>query len=331
MTKVPEISVIIPMYQAAKFIERAVNSVLSQSFRDFELIVIDNCSQDDSYALVEKIRDERIRLFKNEENIGLNGSLNKGLSLAKGTYIKFLCADDMLRPNCLERMHAYAIAQKCELLYCNADFVDENDGYIFGQAAGKRSFSLPYNEQNAKAIFLRKKYRISCCVSFLLIKNSDKIPAFTSINGSGYNSDLLFLFDLFRAVGKIDYLNEKLLDLRLHSEQGTYVSVGNEIFERPLSFGERILQTNGFCLNRRERFRFRFSVFKNGCNAFLRYRHKIGKESFRYTLREFGFGYYILLFFYIPFVYVPKKIFLWIASKHHQRKQRKQRRKQDRS
>lgn len=97
----PKISVCIPVYNGAEFINIAIDSVLAQSERDFELIVVDNQSTDNTVALVKAYQDPRIKLYINDTNIGMIPNWNKALSYATGTYIKILPADDMLYPNCL--------------------------------------------------------------------------------------------------------------------------------------------------------------------------------------------------------------------------------------
>jgi glycosyltransferase involved in cell wall biosynthesis len=87
------VSVIIPLFNKAPYIERALESVASQTFRDFELIVVDDGSTDDSTARVEKFSDPRLRLIR-QENAGPGSARNRGLREAKGEFVAFLDADD---------------------------------------------------------------------------------------------------------------------------------------------------------------------------------------------------------------------------------------------
>ena len=104
MEKTPKVSVLIPTYNYAYCLDEAVQSVLDQEFQDFELIIIDDCSRDNTDEVVEKyLSDPRVSYYKNPVNLGLVGNWNKCLSYAKGEYIKFLCADDKFRPDLLEK------------------------------------------------------------------------------------------------------------------------------------------------------------------------------------------------------------------------------------
>lgn len=104
-----KISVILPAYNAEKYIGKAIDSILNQSLKDFELIIIDDDSADATYKIAEryKLQDNRIKLFKNEKNLGIAGNRNKGISLATGKYIVWQDADDISRFNRLEMQYAY--------------------------------------------------------------------------------------------------------------------------------------------------------------------------------------------------------------------------------
>jgi glycosyltransferase involved in cell wall biosynthesis len=99
-----KVSVLMPTYNYAHYIEDAIQSVLGQTFTDFELIIVDNCSTDDTPVIVTKyLSDQRVRYYKNETNIGPIGNFNKVLELGQGEYIKFLFSDDILLPTALEQ------------------------------------------------------------------------------------------------------------------------------------------------------------------------------------------------------------------------------------
>ncbi|MBI1286915.1 MAG: glycosyltransferase [Flavobacteriales bacterium] len=91
----PLVTVLIPMYNAEDFVEQSVRSILEQTYTNFELLIIDDGSTDRSVPVVESFSDQRIKLVRNEKNLKLIATLNKGLSLAKGKYIVRLDADDI--------------------------------------------------------------------------------------------------------------------------------------------------------------------------------------------------------------------------------------------
>ncbi len=99
----PEISVIMPVYNAGKFLAAAIESILKQNHTDFEFIILDDASTDNSLEIINKFCDPRIVLSANVENLGVARSLNKGIELARGRYIVRMDADDISMPNRLAR------------------------------------------------------------------------------------------------------------------------------------------------------------------------------------------------------------------------------------
>ena len=103
-----KISVIITSYNYEHYIKDAVESVLNQTFRDFELIIIDDCSTDNSAEIIKNFSDERIKFIQNDKNYGLKYSIQKALQSAQGEWIAFLESDDLWVPDTLEIRLKYA-------------------------------------------------------------------------------------------------------------------------------------------------------------------------------------------------------------------------------
>ena len=120
MSEAPEVSVCIPAYEAEGWIEPAVRSALEQTHRDLEVVVVDNDSTDGTVARVSvlALEDPRVRLYANSRNLGVYGNFNRALALSRGRYIKFLCADDVLEPDCVERMlRPFALSPRVGLCF----------------------------------------------------------------------------------------------------------------------------------------------------------------------------------------------------------------------
>ena len=98
------ISIIVPVYNVEKYLFECINSILIQSYQDFEIICIDDASTDSSGEILDDFtkKDPRIKIIKNEKNIGLGPSRNRGIEAAKGEYILFLDGDDWYSPDALE-------------------------------------------------------------------------------------------------------------------------------------------------------------------------------------------------------------------------------------
>ena len=124
---VPQISIIMPAYNAASFISKAIESVQTQTFADWELLIINDGSVDDTLQVAQKFaqQDRRIRVIS-QENQGVSAARNAGLGAAKGTYIAFIDSDDYYEPIFLEKLHARITQTGCDLVYCGTLHEKEN-------------------------------------------------------------------------------------------------------------------------------------------------------------------------------------------------------------
>jgi glycosyltransferase involved in cell wall biosynthesis len=90
-----KVTILMPVYNSEKFLREAIDSILNQSFKNFEFIIIDDGSTDSSKEIIETYKDPRIKYFNNKENMGVARTLNRGIRLAKGEYIARMDADDI--------------------------------------------------------------------------------------------------------------------------------------------------------------------------------------------------------------------------------------------
>ena len=137
-TKQPLITVVMPNYNGHRFVEQAIDSVLNQTYQNFELLVVDDCSKDDSLQLIQRKAqsDKRIRVIALEHNAGVANVRNRGIKEAKGKYIALLDNDDLWTKDKLERQ--LAIAERgADIVYCSYDFIDEQNKTI------KKPFIVP--------------------------------------------------------------------------------------------------------------------------------------------------------------------------------------------
>lgn len=133
-------SVIIPAYNCEKYLEETVRSVLGQTWEQFEIILVDDCSTDRTFVIAKELEglDARIRVYQNPVNSGVSKTRNFGVSVAKGKWIAFLDSDDLWEPQKLE--HHMRLAREntdCVLFYSSYSFMDD-DGRQYN-----RVFSVP--------------------------------------------------------------------------------------------------------------------------------------------------------------------------------------------
>lgn len=103
----PKISVIMPLYNAEQYVKKAIGSILQQSYKDFELLIIDDCSTDNTLEVVSSIKNPKIKIVSNEKNKGIAYSRNKGLDLAESEYIALMDDDDLTVSNRFELQNDY--------------------------------------------------------------------------------------------------------------------------------------------------------------------------------------------------------------------------------
>jgi len=122
----PLVSICIPAYNGVRFLEQCIDSVLAQTFADFELLVVDDQSSDDTLSIVKSYaaQDPRVRVLRNEKNLGLVGNWNRCAELARGEWVKFVFQDDMIAPECLARMLSHC-QENTALVSCAREFLFE--------------------------------------------------------------------------------------------------------------------------------------------------------------------------------------------------------------
>jgi glycosyltransferase involved in cell wall biosynthesis len=131
MKSKPYVSVLIPVFNCQKYVLEAINSILNQTFSDFELIIIDDGSTDGTRKLLETINDKRVKIFFNDKNMGQSYTRNKGLELAKGEYIAMLDADDVATPDRLEKQLLFFKKHSdCAAIGSFEGIIDENSKLI---------------------------------------------------------------------------------------------------------------------------------------------------------------------------------------------------------
>ena len=121
------VSIVTPAYNCEKYLRKTVESVLSQSYTSWEMIIVDDCSTDGTFALAQQLaaQEPRIRVFRNETNQGVSLTRNRGIAQTRGKYIALLDGDDLWESDKLERQVAL-LEKGYDLAYCSYDFWDES-------------------------------------------------------------------------------------------------------------------------------------------------------------------------------------------------------------
>lgn len=233
----PLISVIIPVYNTESYLSYSIDSIINQTYKKFELIIVNDGSTDNSFKILQSYKDKRIICLQNERNIGNYSSRNKGVKIARGKYIAIMDGDDIAYPNRLENQ---------------LEYLENNNDII---ALGTNFTTIPYSIESD--LFINsEEIKLSLLKGFYsLLHPSLMIRANNFIRMGGYNENYIYAsdYDLICRLsfeGKIENLSDRLMIYRNHSLQ-----ISNN--------------------KRRDQLRYAFQIRKKyQINFINRYRHK---------------------------------------------------------
>lgn len=153
----PKISVIIPAYNMEKYVERTLRSLMDQTFKDFETIIINDGSTDNTEKIIQEALQNANFQWKliNQENQGVSAARNRGLIESKGEYVCFLDADDYYNPTFLEKMYNKAKEKNYDFVFCNFSYVDENGKTILEPKQSKKYFGIELTGEEALQLTLK--------------------------------------------------------------------------------------------------------------------------------------------------------------------------------
>lgn len=209
----PKISVIMPVYNGEKYLRQAIDSILSQTFSDFEFIIINDASKDSTEEIIKSYNDERIVYLKNEENLGVAGTLNKGIDAARGEYIARMDADDISMPDRFLKQVTIMDSNK-DIGVCGGNLI------IFGEEIDERNFI--YSETD-------KKIRVDMIFNSAFAHPAVMIRSSILSDNIRYDidfekaEDYKMWYDIMR-VSKGYNIQEPLLRYRHHQKQVTKVN-----------------------------------------------------------------------------------------------------------
>lgn len=200
----PLVSVIMPAYNAQAYIEEAIRSVIHQTYTNWQLLIIDDASSDDTYQIAERLtqEDARISLIRNETNQGVAKTRNRGLELAQGDYVALLDSDDVWRPQKLEKQLALAQEKQADIVYCSYAIVSEEGEKSCGDFLVSPSTDL--EQMLIKSV-------ISCSTVLL----SREITRRYRFDPAYYHEDYVYWLTLIRDGWKAVGETEILADYRL--------------------------------------------------------------------------------------------------------------------
>lgn len=216
------ISVIVPIYNVQKYLSKCIKSILSQDYTDFELILVNDNSTDNSLEICNKFQsiDSRIIIINNPQNIGLDKTRFEGIKIAKGDFITFVDSDDWIAPHCLKKMINIATLYNTDLVIGNIKQVAIN-GLIKIQYYNCSQYSnriISHDEIMKDYYISFFGYNILPCNAYAklyrtsILKNSDIKP-----KGYKFGEDIMFNIKVFPLLKSMYIINDTLYYYRIGS------------------------------------------------------------------------------------------------------------------
>jgi glycosyltransferase involved in cell wall biosynthesis len=255
-TRQPLVSVIMPTYNHSKFIDEAIESVLNQTYKNFELIIIDNYSEDDTEKVVTSYKDNRIKYLKFKNNGIIAASRNYGIKNSNGEYVAFLDSDDIWLPKKLEKqIELFRISNETPMIYTRFKTVR-------GDTISKDI--LPKNGRYKSGYIFRSLYvRPFITCSTVIVKKS----IFNQIGLFDTNRDLIAIEDMdlwLRIALKYPVEIADISPLVLYRIQSQSISLGSaRMVKRSLIIAKRYKKYAGNHLFAKSVFLLLMSVCKN--------------------------------------------------------------------
>ena len=244
-----KVSVLIPYYNDKKYLSIAIESVLNQSFRDFELILVNHATTDESREIAHSYSDSRIIHIDMEKNYGAGTGLimKKFLEIAKGEYVKPFCADDVMHPNCLADLVEYMDKNsEIDFAFGNVEYIDkESNSKKKNWFESRYAFSTNNDEIDCLKLFYNGIGFLPYIGSIITKKAMQSIDIDVSFMAL---FDMSIWLKLLIKKYKIGYLDKIVAGYRIHENQLTSLSNERKIFAccdfEFLEFGRLFFEIN---------------------------------------------------------------------------------------
>ncbi len=210
----PMVTVIMPVYNAAPFLSIAIESILNQTYKNFELLIINDGSTDDSLQIIKSFSDQRIKLINNDVNIGIIKTRNKGISLSSGKYIAMMDADDISLPTRLEKQVNF-LEENINVTALATKLIQINE-------KGIETGYWPEDFKTTTSTQIKQTLPIINCIGQpTIMMRANIVKAIGYKNAFAHNEDWGLWLQLISEGYIIAKLNEILLQYRIHSKSTT--------------------------------------------------------------------------------------------------------------
>lgn len=221
----PLVSICIPAYNSAEYIKDTVESLLRQTYTNIEVVVADDCSKDNTCEILERIEDSRLKIHRNEKNLGMVGNWNNCLRLGSGEFLKLVCADDMLDSNAIEKEVTALINHPTAVMVESDTRLVDNDNKQKGAYHRYHKSGLVNGKEVAHKALIFKNYFGAP------VNNMFRRDAFLKTGGFDERFTFILDFDLWVNLalqGDVFIIHELLNSFRVRHDSNTGNLVNND-------------------------------------------------------------------------------------------------------
>ena len=228
MTNKIEVSLIIPIYNVEKYLKQCLDSVINQTFKDIEIILVNDCSSDNSVQIIKEYqqKDERIVLINLQENKGQGNARNEGLKIAKGNYITFIDSDDWVTVDYIETLYKTIKKHNVDLVIANISTYNNVTGETKHIKFPQVMYNNP-NTKNIKSIMLKQRMIWSSCSK---IYKKDFIFNNNIFFKQTLMEDILFNYEIILKSDNIIITDKNLYYYRIKRNLSTMENKSNRIY-----------------------------------------------------------------------------------------------------
>lgn len=257
------VSIILPIYNGEKYMKESIESVINQTYQNWELLILDDCSSDATSTIANEyiVKDNRIKYYKNENNLRLPKNLNKGFSLSKGYYLTWTSDDNIYKNDAIEKNGKKINESGKKFVYASCRIIDSNGKeieYIMANKNGNKSI-VGSNPVGACFMYTRDVYELvgEYDPEYVLVEDFDYWQRIASKFEFTYISEILYYYrfhegaltstmrkdNFYKSLKKV-LLKNRLLFGKLDLDQKYYFYKGLNECNKNLNQNEKVIQYN---------------------------------------------------------------------------------------
>ena len=287
MGKIPFFSIIIPVYNTEQYLKRCLDSVVNQTFRDIEIIVVNDCSPQNCDEIISQYKDERIIYIKHDINKGLLLARKTGNIKASGEYIIYIDSDDEVNINMCDEVYKEYTKKKSDVIHFNSKAIVDYNINISSKEKNKLRMKSEWYVSTTRSL-INENYLLNEVIA-------EKIPH--NMWAKAYKADIIKKITEYIPDIKLMNAEDMLQSLMIYYFDSSYSSISKQLYYYYVSIGESNKNTNNLSY---DSYNYLCECSKTACNEFLEFLKKQGTELL--------YGVYYYRIYYNQYKFLKDKI-----------------------